>query len=52
MLAVLGLEIEEVQNLIKKKDKNGICEIANDNANGQVIVSGTKENIFLIKDIF
>ena len=53
MLAVLGVEIDEVKSILeKRKDKAGICEIANDNANGQVILSGTKENIFLIKDIF
>ena len=34
MLAVLGLEINQVKNLIKDP-KFKICEIANDNANGQ-----------------
>ena len=45
MIAVLGLSIEEVEkeiNLIKKEE---ICEIANDNSNGQVVVSGTKNII-------
>ena len=53
MLAVLGVKIDEVKSILeKRKDEAGICEIANDNADGQVILSGTKENIFLIKDIF
>ena len=46
MIAVLGLKTEEINNLISEKiDKKGICEIANDNANGQVIVSGDKDSV-------
>ena len=46
MIAVLGLKTNEIQNLIKNREKKrGICEIANDNADGQVIVSGDKEDI-------
>ena len=43
MIAILGLKIEEINELIKTtNDKPGVCEIANDNAIGQVIVSGEK----------
>ncbi len=46
MIAVLGLETLEIQNLIDKQEiKKGVCEIANDNAVGQVIISGDKETI-------
>jgi [acyl-carrier-protein] S-malonyltransferase len=46
MLAVLGLQTEEIFNLLQtKKNEMGICEIANDNADGQVIVSGDKEAV-------
>ena len=46
MLAVLGLSIKEIEELIKLSDlQGGICEIANDNAIGQVIVSGTKKTL-------
>jgi len=38
MIAVLGLTIEQIKDLIQEVE--GICEIANDNANGQTIVSG------------
>jgi [acyl-carrier-protein] S-malonyltransferase len=49
MIAVLGIKIEELINLLKQIDtKKGICEIANDNAVGQVIVSGNKEKIELL----
>ena len=45
MIAVLGTEINDIKNIIKKTIKNGVCEVANDNANGQVIISGDKESI-------
>ncbi len=46
MLAVLGVETNELINLLKtKNDIKGVCEIANDNANGQIIISGNKEKI-------
>ena len=36
----------EIDELLKSKsDKDGVCEIANDNAEGQVIISGSKDNI-------
>ena len=41
MIAVLGLSIEEVESLISVSNEvEGVCEIANDNANGQIIISG------------
>ena len=44
MIAVLGIKIEEIFDLLKSENKTeGICEIANDNAIGQVILSGDKE---------
>ena len=50
MIAVLGLKIEEVEDLINKhKNHKGVCEIANDNALGQVIISGDFEKIKLIQ---
>ena len=45
MIAVLGIKIDEVSNLIKKINNNGVCEIANDNAEGQTIISGDIESI-------
>ena len=46
MIAILGLMTDEIQNLINNREnKKGICEIANDNADGQVIISGDKENV-------
>ena len=42
MLAVLGLNPIELTDLLKEKKNNGVCEIANDNADGQIIISGDK----------
>ncbi len=51
MLAVLNLSIEEVQNFILKIKNEKVCEIANDNANGQVIISGDIESIQALQSI-
>ena len=46
MLAVLGLKTDEIINLLKsRKNDEGVCEVANDNAEGQVIISGDKKSI-------
>ena len=49
MIAVLGIKIDEIKKLIQANNKNGICEVANDNADGQIIVSGNKESINLLQ---
>jgi len=46
MIAVLGVKIENIIDLLKSQNKfEGVCEIANDNADGQVIISGNIEKI-------
>jgi len=49
MIAILGLKINEVKEVLKNINKSGICEIANDNAEGQVIISGDIESLDLLK---
>ena len=50
MIAVLGLKIDEVKNLLKsEKEEKGVREIANDNAEGQVILSGKKMQLMNLK---
>ena len=50
MIAVLGLKINEIENLLdSEREKEGVCEIANDNAEGQVILSGEKNAVDLFK---
>ena len=48
MVAVLGMQIEEVEKEISVLPEGEVCEIANDNTNGQVVVSGTKKNIEIL----
>ena len=50
MIAILGTSIEEVEKEISLLPKDGICEIANDNSNNQVVVSGTKEKINILNE--
>ena len=46
MIAVLGLDINKVKDFIKdRNNKEDVCEIANDNADGQVIISGDKASV-------
>ena len=43
MLAVMGLKLVELEKYIAEINKEkGVCEIANDNSDGQVILSGNK----------
>ena len=52
MIAILGIKTEEIINILKTiEKKEGICQIANDNAEGQVIVSGNKEKVELLQNI-
>ena len=48
MIAVLGMGIEEVEKEISSINKNEVCEIANDNSNNQVVVSGTNTAIQIL----
>ena len=53
MIAVLGLQTKELLDLLEEKKNNlSVCEIANDNADGQIIVSGDKESIDYIQTDF
>ena len=45
MLAILGAKIKDISDLLNSFKKKGVCEIANDNADGQVIVSGDKDSV-------
>ena len=51
MLAVLGLQLKDIEKIIKEIKVKGICEIANDNSDSQVILSGEKKAIDEISDI-
>ncbi len=46
MIAILGMKHNEIRDLLNSRnDSKGVCEIANDNADGQIILSGNKESV-------
>ena len=45
MLAVLGVETEEIKNIIKENFESIKCYLANDNSNGQIILSGKNNEL-------
>jgi len=45
MAALIGVDLEAAQKAIEAAEGDGICEIANDNAPGQVVISGAKERV-------
>ncbi len=51
MLAVLGSSINEINNYISELKNKEVCEIANDNAEGQTIVSGDIKSINNLQEI-
>ena len=50
MLAVLGMTIDEVRKEIEILKTKEVCEIANDNSYGQVVVSGDLKTIKILNE--
>jgi [acyl-carrier-protein] S-malonyltransferase len=42
MAAILGLELAEVEQVAREASAVGVCDLANDNAPGQAVVSGSR----------
>ena len=52
MIAILGIKTQEISIILESiKNEIGVCEIANDNAEGQVIVSGNREKVEFLEKI-
>ncbi len=45
MVAVLGVSINKIENIIEKHKNNFIVQIANDNSEGQIVISGKNEDL-------
>ena len=45
MLAVLGTTVENIENILKDNQDNFKAEIANDNSEGQIVVSGRIQDL-------
>ncbi len=52
MLAVLGSKIEIVEKILKSNEKNFKVQIANDNSDGQIVLSGKNEDLNKIIMVF
>ncbi len=52
MIAVMGLNLKDLNKFIGEiKNSKGVCEVANDNSNSQIILSGDKSAIDEISEI-
>ncbi len=45
MTAVLGTTIDNIENILKENQNNFLVEIANDNSDGQIVLSGKVEDL-------
>ena len=48
MLAVLGSEIQTIRDLLNENKQKYECFIANDNSNGQIVISGKNKSLDLL----
>jgi len=45
MIAVLGTTVENIEKILKENQKNFIVEIANDNSDSQIVLSGKNQDL-------
>ncbi len=45
MIAVLGIEIDQINKILMENVNNFLCYVANDNSNGQIVISGKTDNL-------
>ena len=48
MLAVLGRKIDDIEKILKDNEKNFKAQVANDNSDGQIVLSGRTTDLELI----
>ena len=51
MAAILGLELEQVEQVAREASAVGVCDLANDNAPGQAVVSGDRAAVERAVDV-
>ena len=51
MAAVIGAELSEVEELCNIGSIYGICQIANDNCPGQIVISGHKKSLDYVNEV-
>ncbi len=50
MLAVLGSKIEYVEKILSDNQKNFVAQVANDNSNGQIVLSGKTKDLQILSE--
>ena len=45
MIAVLGTTVENIEKILKENQNNFLEEIANDNSDGQIVLSGKTQDL-------
>ena len=48
MLAILGRNVEDIEKILKDNEKNFRAQVANDNSNGQIVLSGRNADLELV----
>ena len=51
MIAVLGSTVENIEAILKENKKNFLTEIANDNTDGQIVLSGRNNDLIKLIEI-
>ena len=51
MIVTLGSKINDIEKILKDNENNFIVQIANDNADGQTVLSGTNNNLAKLSDV-
>ena len=50
MLAVLGSKIEDVEKILDDNQNNFVAQVANDNSNGQIVLSGKTKDLQILSE--
>ena len=50
MLAILGLKIEEVEQILKDNQNSFEAQVANDNSDGQIVISGKTRDLKILSE--
>tara|TARA_Y100000768_G_scaffold346665_1_gene294364 strand:+ start:760 stop:1689 length:930 start_codon:yes stop_codon:yes gene_type:complete len=50
MIAILGKSVDDINNILENNRDKFICYLANDNSNGQAVISGLTKDIKLLGD--
>ncbi len=52
MLAVLGLKIDDLEKILKDNQNNFKAQVANDNSDGQIVLSGKTKDLQILSEFF